>query len=186
MELKDAIFTRRSVRKFTDYNVTDDEIKEIIEAGRYAPSWKNLQTWEFVVLRDKKIIADVAETIRIGNPSRECAKNVSAMIIVCARKDESGLIDGEKITKFNEWFMFDAALSVQNMCLRIHDLGLGTVIVGTVGHEKTKKILNIPENMEVVVALPIGKPAYEPKEKPRKELNDFVHIDKFGNYFKKD
>ncbi|HPV42751.1 MAG TPA: nitroreductase family protein, partial [Spirochaetota bacterium] len=49
MELKEAILKRRSIRKFTDYQVTDAEIDELLEAARWAPSWANTQVWEFVV-----------------------------------------------------------------------------------------------------------------------------------------
>lgn len=51
MELREALMTRRSVRKFTDYNVTDEEINIILEAARWAPSWSNTQCWEFIVIR---------------------------------------------------------------------------------------------------------------------------------------
>ena len=51
MELKEAIYGRRSVRKYSDKNISDEDLKEIIEAGLWAPSAVNLQPWYFVVCR---------------------------------------------------------------------------------------------------------------------------------------
>ena len=55
MEVRDAILTRRSVRNFTDYYVTDDEIDRLLEAARWAPSWSNTQSWEFIIIRDRAL-----------------------------------------------------------------------------------------------------------------------------------
>ena len=56
MELQEAILKRRSVRKFTEEIVTDDELRQIFEAVRWSPSWANTQVWEFIVVRDKDLI----------------------------------------------------------------------------------------------------------------------------------
>lgn len=96
----------------------------------------------------------------------------------------SGYKKEEKVTKFNEWFMFDLGLAVQNLCLKAHELGLGTVIVGLMDHDACKKVLSIPEDYEAVVSIPIGKPEDDPRPAPgRKELKEFVRIDTFPGFF---
>ena len=65
MELMEAITHRRSVRKFTDYYVTDEEIREMLNAARLAQSWANTQVWEFIVVRDRDLIKKVTELLRI-------------------------------------------------------------------------------------------------------------------------
>ena len=72
MEVLEAIRKRRSIRRFTDYYVTDDEIRELLEAARWAPSWANTQVWEFVVVRDKAQIEKIAACYPELNPAVKC------------------------------------------------------------------------------------------------------------------
>ncbi len=186
MELTEAIQNRRSIRKFTDYYVTDREIKDLMEAARYAPSWANTQIWEFIVVRDRDLISAITETYSSTNPARKCSADSSALIVCCARRDVSGFKEGEQRTKFAEWFMFDLGLAVQNLCLRAFELGLGTVIVGSMNHDECAKLLKVPEGLEVVSVIPVGKPAVEKKAMPpRKELKSFVYLDNYGDNFGK-
>lgn len=183
MELNEAIIKRRSVRKYTDYRVTDDEIRAVLEAARFAPSWANSQVWEFIVVRDPAVIRGISATFSEFNPARKHSESASALIVACAKKGVSGCKGGgEDVTKFSNWYMFDLGLAVQNLCLKAHELGLGTVIVGYLDHDKCKALLALPDEYEVVVVLPIGKPAVAGKEgPPRRELREFVHRDRFGN-----
>jgi nitroreductase len=184
MELQEAIEKRRSVRKFTEEQVTDKQIREILEAARMAPSWSNTQIWEFIVIRERDMMERIAETYSETNPARKCTKNASALIMVCAKNNLSGCKEGKQVTKFNEWFMFDLGLAVQNLCLKAHELGLGTVIAGLFDHDKCREMLSVPEGYEVVTAIPVGIPAVAGKKgPPRKELGEFVHSEEFGKSF---
>lgn len=184
MELQEAILKRRSIRKYTDYYVTDEQINEILEAARWAPSWANTQVWEFIVVRDKKLIEQITGTYPEKNPAFKCSLAASALIIGCAKTGASGFKEGKQRTKFSSWFMFDVGMAVQNLCLKAHEIGLGTVVVGLMDHDKCKEILSLPDGYEVVVSIPIGKPVEADKgPTPRKELKDFVHKNKFGNPF---
>jgi nitroreductase len=184
MELQDAIARRRSVRKFTDYYVTDDEIKKMLNAARLAPSWANTQVWSFVVIRDRELIREITETYSKTNPARGCSASASALIACCAKKNESGYKGNDPKTTFREWFMFDLGLAVQNISLTAQELGLGTVIVGSIDHDACRKLLILPEELEVVVVLPVGKPQDPDKKGPsKKELKDLVYLDKFGEKY---
>jgi nitroreductase len=184
MELTEAIRKRRSVRKFTDYSVTDDEITELLEAARWAPSWANTQVWEFIVVRDKGLIEKVAETYAEKNPAYKCTLAASVLIVACAKTGISGTKGDGEATKFTNWFMFDVGMAVQNISLRAHELGLGTVVVGLMDQDACRKVLSVPEGYEVVVVLPVGQPAVSAKEgPPRKEQKEFVHLNTFGNLF---
>jgi nitroreductase len=181
MELKDAIFTRRSVRRFTDEPVSDEAIREMLDAARFAPSWANVQPWEFIVLRDRTLIEKITETYSPNNPARKCSLASSALIVVCAKSHLSGYKEGAPVTRFDSWHMFDLGMAVQNLCLRAHDLGLGTVVVGFMNHDECRRILKVPSEYEVVVAVPVGKPAVSGKEgPPRKALSEIVHQNSFG------
>lgn len=85
MELQEAILKRRSVRRFTDQEVTDQQLQQIFEAVRWSPSWANTQTWEFVVIRDKELIQKVTATYEMEkgtNPATKCSQAASALIKV--------------------------------------------------------------------------------------------------------
>lgn len=182
MELQEAILKRRSIRKFTDYQVKDEEIQEILEAARWAPSWANTQVWEFIVLRDREKIEKISKFYSETNPAIKCTLSASAVIVACAKTGVSGCKNGTSVTKHPNWFMFDMGLAVQNLSLKAHELGLGTVIVGYLDHSKCHQILALPDNIETVAVIPIGKPAIPDKSgPPRKELSQFVHRDHFGN-----
>ncbi|MBW2636347.1 MAG: nitroreductase family protein [Deltaproteobacteria bacterium] len=184
MELTEAIKERRSVRKFTDYYVTDEEIKELLEAARWAPSWGNTQTWEFIVVRASDLIEKITGIYGKLNPAIRCSMAASALIIGCAKTGISGTKKEKESTKFSNWFMFDLGMAVQNLCLRAHDLGLGTVIVGLMDHDACKDMIKLPEGYEVVVSIPVGKPAVKGSGiAVRKNLENFVHRDTFGTPF---
>jgi nitroreductase len=184
MELDQAIRERRSIRKFSDQAVSDREIGQLLEAARWAPSWKNGQVWEFIVVRDREVIEQITATYREGNSARQCSLAAPALIVACAKTGVSGTIDGVERTKFTSWFMFDLGLAVQNLCLKAHDLGLGTVVVGSLGHDRCRELLGLPEGYEVVVALPLGRPAAPGREGPaRRPVAEFSHSDRFGTRF---
>lgn len=184
MELMDAVLNRRSVRKFTDYAVTDDEIRQLMEAARWAPSWANTQVWEFIVIRDKAIMEQIAGTYVDKNPATKCSLAASALIVACARTGVSGCYDGRDVTKFPNWFMFDLGIAVQNLCLKAHELGLGSVVAGFLDHDACKKIVGLPDGYEVVAVLPLGKPAVEGRPgPPRREQSSFVHLNSYGKEF---
>jgi nitroreductase len=181
MELLEAILKRRSVRKFTEDAVTDEELRQIFEAVRWSPSWANMQVWEFIVVRDKSTIEKVVSTYTDKNPATKCSLAASALIVACAKTGISGCYDGQETTSIHNWYMFDLGLAVQTLCLRAHELGLGTVVVGLMNHEACKKVLSVPDGHEVVAVIPIGKSTVPPREgPPRKSISEIVYINTFG------
>jgi nitroreductase len=180
MELQEAILKRRSVRKFTEDIVTDEELRQIFETVRWSPSWANTQVWEFIVVRDKGLIEKVTGTYVDKNPATKCSLAASALIVACAKTGISGCYGGEELTAIKNWYMFDLGIAVQTLCLKAHELGLGTVVVGLMDHEACKKILAVPEGRKVVAVIPIGRPAVPPREgPPRKSISEIVYLDTF-------
>jgi nitroreductase len=177
MELQEAILKRRSVRKFTADVVTDEELRQIFEAVRWAPSWANTQTWEFIVIRDKALIEKVTGTYAQNNPATKCSLAASVLIVACAKTDISGCYGGKEVTAIHNWYMFDLGIAIQTLCLKAHELGLGTVVVGLMDHEACEKILTVPEGHKVVAVIPIGRPAVPPREgPPRKSISEIVYL----------
>ncbi|MCJ7605039.1 MAG: nitroreductase family protein [Dehalococcoidales bacterium] len=193
MELFEAIKTRRSIRQYTDAPVDDARINAILEAGQWAPSWANTQCWKFVVVRDPEVKARVADTLMkiklpdrvVDNPGTKAINTVPVLIAVCGETGVSGGKPGgggdfEYVTDKGDWFMFDTALAVQNMCLAAHAQGLGTVIIGAFDAEAAEKALDMPGGTRVVILIPVGVPAKEGNAPPRKDLSEIVINDKWA------
>lgn len=181
MELQQAVLKRRSIRRFSEVGVTDEELRQIFEAVRWSPSWSNTQAWEFVVVKDKDLITQVVGTYAEKNPATKCSLTASALIVVCAKTGISGCYGGQQSTKYDSWFMFDLGIATQTLCLTAHEMGLGTVVVGLMNHDACKKVIGLPDGHEVAAVIPIGRPAVEPKDGPaRKTVADLVHLNTFG------
>ena len=76
--------------------------------------------------------------------------------------------------------MYDVTLTMQNLALATHSLGLGTVTIGAMDARKAASILGVPEGFCVVSMTPLGYPEQEPRPRPRKELSEIVSYDKYG------
>ncbi|MBA7685611.1 5,6-dimethylbenzimidazole synthase [subsurface metagenome] len=181
MELLEAIRTRRSIRRYKSTPVDDKTIELVLEAARWAPSWKNTQCWRFIAVRDNDIKSQLANITTFNNPSTDAIRNAPVVIVACAELGKSGYSDGQQASDKGDWYMFDVALAMQNLVLAAHSLGLGTVYNGLFDAKKAATILNVPAGFCVVSLTPLGYPDQEPAPRPRKELAQIAFYDKFGS-----
>lgn len=181
MEVFEAIYGRRSVRRYKPDPVPEEALMKVLDAGRWAPSWANSQCWEFIVVKDGETRRRLSETLTLRNPARDATANAPVVLAVCARLGLAGLKAGKPVTEKGAWwYMFDTALAVENLCLAAHALGLGTVIVGAFNHEEAKRVLEVPEGVEMVALIPLGYPAEPPKAPKRKEISEITHANRYG------
>lgn len=163
MDLFDAINKRVSYRgAFKDLVVPKSDLIKIIDAGLKAPSGKNLQTTEFIVIDDEEIL----KIIKLLFPERTYIKTANALIICLIDKNP------DKVLEEHHFQIEDCSAAVENMLLAITALGYATVWLDGVLRrdslaQKIANILDIPENKKVQIILPIGVPDEEllPKEK---------------------
>lgn len=181
METLECILTRRSIRRFTDKPVSDEVLYKVLEAVRWAPSWANTQCWEVVVVRDDETKEKIASLLSPNNPATNGVKEAPVVLVVCGRTGLAGFKDGVARTDKGDWYMFDLGIACQNLCLAAHDLGLGTVHVGSLDHKALDELLGLPPDVKSVEVIPLGYPAKEGKAPPRKELREFVHLNRYGN-----
>ena len=179
MDTIESIKTRRSIRQYKDTPVTDEQLKTVLEAVQWAPSWSNTQCWEIVVVKDPAVKEKLAETLSPGNPSTDAIKNAPVVIVACATKGKSGYYKGQSITTKGDWLMYDMGLAMQNLCLAAQALGLGTVQIGAFTPEDAEKVLGVPDGVTVVAMTPLGVPAADSRAPKRRALEEFVHYDKY-------
>src|SRR5215213_2937093 len=118
MNVSDAIRQKRAVRTFTDEPLKDEELRQILNAGRKSQSSKNTQPWSFIVVRDRDMLVKLS---KVGDFMGHVAGAAACIGIVLPKAGG----------QHAEWLMFDAGQSVAYMQLQAQELGVGSVI-GTV------------------------------------------------------
>jgi nitroreductase len=186
MDVFEAIKGRRSIRRYQSKDVPEEKVNAVLDAARWAPSWKNTQCSRFIVVRDREIKVKLADTlggVKGGpNPSADAAKNAPVLIVVCAKMGRSGYDDERKVAtdKGDYWYMFDAGLAAQNIMLAAHSLGLASVPAGLFDAPKAGKILGVPGDVRVVMLMPLGYPDEKPEPPPRKKIEEIASQDKYA------
>ncbi len=178
-EFFETVKGRRSVRKYQDKAISAQTLEELFEAMRWSPSWANTQCWEVIVVRDSETKVRLADTLAKTNPAQRAVAQAPVVLAFAARLKSSGYYKGKMSTKLGDWFMFDTGIVTQTLCLAAHNLGLGTVIVGMLDHDKAGEVLGVGEDYEVVVLIPMGYPNQDPSAPKRREPDEFTHYDKF-------
>ncbi len=173
MDIFEAIRERRSVRKFEKRPVEDNLIEGIIKAGTWAPSAGNLQSWEFVVVKDPGTKTKLA----VAAYMQDFIAEAPVIIVPCANKKRSAIRYGERGRSL--YCIQDTACATQNMLLTIHALGLGACWVGAFDEDAAATILKIPEGVRPVALIPLGYPDEKPYPPPRKDVEEVIHYEKF-------
>jgi len=179
MEALECILTRQSIRKYDKKDVPNELIGQILEAGVHAPSAGNMQPWEFIVVKDKKIKKEIADAALRQRHVDESP----VLIVVLADAEKSGLRYSERGKTL--YCFQDTAAAIENMLLAAKALGLGGCWVGAFEEEKVKSILRIPAKLRPIAILSIGFPVpYEkPTKTPRIPFENITWVDKYGEGF---
>jgi nitroreductase len=175
MTAKECIKGRRSIRRFTEQTVSHELLEQIVETASYAPSWKNTQITRYIAVEgEAKDKLATHTTIWAGNGTIiDSAPMVVAVTVVTGRSGFER--DGSFSTgKGDGWQMFDAGIASEAFCLAAYEQGLGTVIMGLYDEEDVVKLLDIPENQELVALIAIGYPAQSPEAPQRKPVTDLL------------
>jgi nitroreductase len=163
------ILSRRSIRKFTDQEVTEDHITSLLKAAMSAPTAGNRQTWEFIIVKNRETMDKIPEFHKYS----KMLSMANLAIVVC----------GSTTKSFQRGFWVqDCAAATQNILLAAHSLGLGSVWCGVYPNEeiypKMQELLNLPKEIIPVSLIAIG---YPDEEKPPSERYDEnkIHYEKW-------
>jgi len=168
MTVLEAITTRISVRRFTDRPVTDEQVNILLNAAFCAPSACNKRPWEFVVVRDRDILANFAKRLRF----QKMMTQAQLAIVVCGDKDRA--LDHDLMVN-------DCSAAVQNILLAAHGMGLGACWCGLSPSNVarlTGEWIKAPENIVPVATIAIGWPD-ESRQQPDRFEPERVHYDTF-------
>lgn len=142
-----AIFQRRSIRKYTDKAVSEEQIEQILRAGMAAPSAGNEQPWHFIVINDRDILYEIPKF----HPYAQMLTEASHAIVVCGDLT---------LQKYQGYWVQDCSAATENMLLMAQDLGIGSVWLGVYPSEdrvkELKKLLGLPESVIPLNIISIG------------------------------
>ena len=173
MDIFEAIRDRRSIRAYKGKDVSDEDVKRLIEAARMAPSAGNIQSWEFVIVRK----ADLKHRLSAAALNETFIQEAPVAIVVCANETLSSRGYGNRGA--NLYCLQDTAAAIQNLLLAAHALGLGACWVGAFQEEEVRDVVKAPEGVRPVAIIPIGYPAEKPEIRLRRPLKDIVHYESF-------
>lgn len=137
------IYNRRSVRKYIDKEIRNEDIKKILKAGMNAPTARNLKPYEFVVIKDKTTLE------KLGSIKKNAyfAKDSNVTIIVLGKE-------------LSDYWQQDLGAVVQNMLLEATHLNIGSCWVGIAPNEdyenSIRKIVGIPSNIRIFSMVTLG------------------------------
>ncbi len=170
MDLFEAIDTRRSIRKFNDKEVTEEDVMTVLKAAMQAPSARNEQPWQFIVVRDPAM----RETVSKSSPYTGMAAKAPVVIVVCGdARDE----------KSREYWPQDCSAAIENLLLAARGKNLGAVWCGIYPIQERvdylKKVFTLPENVIpfALVCMGYSDQAFHYTDRFRPER---VHMEKWN------
>lgn len=168
---------RRSIRKYKEYDIPEEDLKEIFETARLAPSAENSQPWRFIVVKDQK-----TKELLARPATQHFIADANAIIVVVG---DPGVSCCPKAT----WTTRDPMIAADHLVLAATALGYGTCWIANYDSRPTewvnevKKTLKIPEQMHIIVLIAIGVPAEKPQPRPRKSLREICFEEVYGKPF---
>jgi nitroreductase len=171
METWDAIASRRNVRQFADRPLEADAVERILEAGRRAPSSRNWQPWDFVLVTDRDQLRELSTVWRGGGHVADSAATVA---LVVEDFDDQ---------RSRETAQYDLGQATMAMMIAAADLGVGSGHSAVGDQDRAREILGVPDGRRVAYLLDLGYPADRPlaplRRPNRRPFDEVVHRDRW-------
>jgi nitroreductase len=165
MEILEGIITRRSIRKYTDQKINNDQVQLLIKAGMYAPSARNQQPWHFMVIDNCELMNKITEV----HPYATMLTKAQLAILVCG---------DETLELSAGYWVVDCSAATQNILLAAHGMGLGAVWLGLHPREERKQairdLFKLPGHIQPLSLISVGYPD-EVKELPERFKPERIH-----------
>ena len=170
MTVFEAIRERRSIRLFDKRPVEEEKLSRVLEAGRLAPSARNMQEWKFVVIRDTGKRARLMEAAK----QQHFVGQAPVVIVGCGTITDYTMSCGQLS------YPIDVAIALTQMSLQAVEEGLGTCWVCAFDADQVAELLNLPAGVRPVALLPLGYPKEAPEARPRKQLEEVVCYEEYA------
>jgi nitroreductase len=168
METWDAIRARRNVRQYTPKPIAREDLERICEAGRRAPSTRNWQPWNFVVLTEREQLIELAQAWPQGG--QHIARAAAAIALVASRADDQ---------EHHDWVLYDFGQVTMTMMIAAADLGIGSGHSSVRDHAQAQRALGLPDGYFAVYMMGLGYPEGRPLRpviRPdRRPFDEVVH-----------
>jgi nitroreductase len=165
----DFIFSRRSIRKYSDTQIPEETVKDILEAAMAAPSAVAKDPWHFIVIRNQETLESVAEAL----PNGKMLIDAKPGLIVCGDIEKAH--DNEL-----SYMLQDCVAAIENILLAVNRLGLGACWLGVHPRQdrvkRIQEIFKLPGNIIPISAIALGYPA-EKKEARTRYNEALVHFE---------
>jgi len=201
--------SRRSIRKFKDIDIPNEDIEYFIKTATMAPSGCNSQCWNFVAVKNKDIIKKMAEAVSATVEDTFSDSNMvtkeyleskkmattffaKAPVVIAVFMTEavyydktftsfleSKGLDYENMMRFfGNFDILTIGAAVQNLLLAIHEKGYGACWMNdpTIAGNKINEILDVSDEHKLISIIPVGVPAYAPREKKMKSFEEIYKI----------
>jgi nitroreductase len=169
MDFFQVIDKRHSMRKYTDVQVEEEKLQQILFTTNKAPSAGDLQGYEIYVVRK----AEQRLALVLAAGGQEFIAEAPVTLVFCANPARSAVWYKKRGVKL--YSVQDATIACTFAMLTASALGLASVWVGAFEEESVRTALGIPPDLVPVAMLPVGYAAKEPRITPRRELSDIVH-----------
>ncbi|MBU1177905.1 nitroreductase family protein [Patescibacteria group bacterium] len=173
MEFRDLVKARCSIRAFQNKEIPSDKLQAILEAIRLAPSAKNLQSLEVVLVKQKETIKKLAATTLKPQPFIADANLILVFFANPKRIAENSDKRGIELYPIQ-----DATVAITQAHLAAANEGLGSVWIGSFAEAKVREILQASPRLRPIAMLPVGYPDTKPIYQERRPLNDIIHNEK--------
>lgn len=170
MDFQDLVRSRYSCRSYREDPVADDQLAQVLEAARLAPTADNRQPFRIVVIRTAGREQDLRRVY-----AKDWFVQAPLVIAACGVVEETWVrrYDGKS---YND---VDVAIVMDHLILAAADLGLGTCWVAAFDPAAAREVLALPEDVEPVAFTPLGHPADSAKPKVRRSLDELVKQERY-------
>ncbi len=167
METWDAIRSRRDVRGFDDRPLGDEQLDRILEAGRRAPSSRNTQPWDFIVVTDRDRLTELA---KVWQGAGHVASSAATIALIAPVVED----EGKRRTVH-----FDLGQAAVSMMIAAADLGIGSGHSAVGDQDLARQLLGHPEDRFCAHLVPLGYPSERPlrplRRPDRRPFAEVVH-----------
>jgi nitroreductase len=167
METWDAIRARRNVRDFDHRPIPKEHLERILEAGRRAPSSRNWQPWDFVVVTDRDELKELA---KVWRGAGHVATSAATIALILPRTEDPGERDRAQ---------YDLGQATMAMLIAAADLGIGSGHAAVADQDQARRVLGFPEDRYAAYLIDLGYPADRPlkpiRNPNRRSFDEVVH-----------